>query len=69
MSVVLHIKKNVKKLLRNFEYSKTPKAKKLSELRIASEAQQKFLIQKVYSQYLQYTIIFTVQNKNQIIFH
>ena len=56
MSVVLYVKKNVKKLLRNFEYSKTPKAKKLSELRIASEARPKFLIQKVYSQYLQDTI-------------
>ena len=56
MSLVWHIKKNVEKLLRNFEYSKTPKAKKLSELRIAGEARPKFLIQKVYSQYLQYTI-------------
>ena len=66
MSVVLHIKINLKKLLRNFEYSKTPKAKKLSELRITSEARPKFLIQKVYSQCLQYI---TVQNKNQIISH
>ena len=59
MSVVLHIKKNLKKLLRNVEYSKTPNDKKLSELRIASEARPKFLIQKVYSQYLQYTMYST----------
>ena len=67
MSAVLNIKKNVKKLLRNFEYSKTPKAKKHSELRIASEALPMFLIQKVYSQYLQYTIY--SKNKKQIISH
>ena len=35
----------VKKLLRNFEYSRSPKAKKLSVLRIAFEARPKFLIQ------------------------
>ena len=38
----LHFKKNVEKLLRHFEYSKSPKAKTLSVLRIGSEGRPKF---------------------------
>ena len=68
LSVVLHFTKNVKKLLRNSEYSKSPKAKKLSVLRITSEARPTFPVYKKCIHSI-YSTLFTVKNKNQIIFH